>query len=466
MSNNQHDPSTSNIENQTKDPLQHEVASTQQPSVSTSLNSQRRETEQLEVMQFLEMEDVLSKMDKQIEFNHSTLPQQQQQTFNNTSSQNNSHRHSKTVQQQENQTTIPIQKVIQSKTEDTCYQHVASLLVNLNDIKVSFDIMLGSSLSKQRLLSEVNSTMKVVSKELDALILDIPSYNKVNNLSRESIIPMLRKNFNDFQTVQTIMFNNVVNNVKDFNFYKFNYLTQLQILVNSLGDPLIIADRAAYNEDVYMNYSAGVNLILVSITLLIIVPVMVIVLIITIGRDNLFMDKLKKADAHVIIEVMEDDRLHILFKEFCKLNNQYSKVLFLEKVMLYKEQCEKVYDLHDQIESLSDVSGGEASKSLSHEVDILEAKKFELAFEIITEFLDNDSESFLGVKLLGGKRDIEKVKKTFDEKSMNLPDKLFKSLQTNVAVYLLQTHKLFQAQQRRNREERKKNRLLKLQKHK
>ncbi|EFC45574.1 predicted protein [Naegleria gruberi] len=341
---------------------------------------------------------------------------------------------------------------LQTNTENKTFNNFTKVTKNLIRLNAYYTILMESKLD-ELLIEEINETMIDVKVDYNKLLIDIPYYGNTAQYSRSRVVTILNRNFKSLESNHNYIYNEIiVNNYTDTKFFYSNYHPSLVNFTQSLDLALILADKAASNEDEYMNINAIIDLSLVGFVLIIIIPSIGLILIKSAVNDNKFMEKLQKADARIVIETIADPRYQSYFKELCKEHNQLSKYLFMERVQLFNEICQRVFTLQDEIEEGVNL---EMSKKMLIEIDDLEAKKFELSFELITEYLDLGSDTFLGFRLVGRKRSIEKIKKIFDTQSMNLPENLFKNIQSNVSLNLLPIYKLFKSNQQRKRNERK-----------
>ncbi|EFC45575.1 predicted protein [Naegleria gruberi] len=343
--------------------------------------------------------------------------------------------------------------ILETNTENKTFNHTTQLSKNLIRLNTYYKIIMESEIV-ELLVEEINETMIDVTSDYHLLLRDVPYTGNTDKYSRASVITRIGDYFNILESNHFHLYNQVIeNNYTDTKFFYSNYHPSLVNFTQSLDLALILADKAASNEDEYMNLNAIIDLVLSVFVLIIIIPSTAILLIKSAVNDNKFLEKLKKADARVVIETIADIRLQNEFKELCKEHNQLSKYLFMERVQSFNEICQRVFALQDEIEEGVNL---EMSKKMLIEIDQLESKKFELSFELITEYLDLGSDTFLGYPLIGGKKAAEKIKKIFDTQSVHLPENLFKNVQSNVSLNLLPIYKLCKSNQQRKRNQRMK----------
>ncbi|KAL9646225.1 hypothetical protein ABK040_008098 [Willaertia magna] len=220
----------------------------------------------------------------------------------------------------------------------------------------------------------------------------------------------------------------------------------------------VLSGLLAYSLDLsrskqsYLLIASSINLGVIAVSLLIVVPVIITVFLLTINRDHVNLERLKKANAIMLIDTMSDSKLRELFKKHCEEEHSTENFLFLEKVQYYKQFCEKYLEKDDSSESTTSGQNSSSNNSSSNKSKMkknaseqdfqeIEKKKYELAFEIYTDFLDLRGETPINVnasKAENVKRHID----NFTELSY-LPESLFDTLEQEVAILMLDTHHRF-----------------------
>ena len=158
------------------------------------------------------------------------------------------------------------------------------------------------------------------------------------------------------------------------------------------------------------------------------------------------------------MDTFRDDKLRNLFKNHCKQEMSLDNFLLLDKITDYKCLCEKSFDiqvyLYDSDLSLSDgvseaSSATETKKKKKKkgytEKDLaeIEKKKYEIAFEIFTDFLDVHGEKSVNINKQVG----DKVKQQLDffatGQNEHLGDQLFDGVESEICILMLDTHHRF-----------------------
>ncbi|EFC35753.1 predicted protein [Naegleria gruberi] len=165
---------------------------------------------------------------------------------------------------------------------------------------------------------------------------------------------------------------------------------------------------------------------------------------------------------------MRDNKLRKLFRDHCKQEMSLDNYLLLDKITDYKILCEKSFEiqvfLYDDMspnshsDSLSD-SGSSAtanSSNLDHqhkkkkkkgytEKDLheIEKKKYEIAFEIYTDFLDINGDKSVNINKSAADRVKEQLDYFASGENEHLTDTLFDNVESEICVLMLDTHHRF-----------------------
>ncbi|KAL9646957.1 hypothetical protein ABK040_013815 [Willaertia magna] len=201
------------------------------------------------------------------------------------------------------------------------------------------------------------------------------------------------------------------------------------------------------------------QLIIIAIALIIVTPIVVAIFLFAINRDDMNLLKLKRANAIMLMDTMADDHLRNLFKQHCEQEKSSENYNLLEKIHDYKALSERSLELQYKLfddttsESASTVSGTDSTnssnkevktkKQLEKEYNEVEAKKYEVAFEIYTDYLDINGEHAVNIS----KSLAEAVKDQLDQYNAknieSLPETLFTYLEKEVCIIMLDTHQRF-----------------------
>ncbi|EFC41533.1 predicted protein [Naegleria gruberi] len=209
------------------------------------------------------------------------------------------------------------------------------------------------------------------------------------------------------------------------------------------------------------------QLIIVCVSIVIVIPVVIMSLAFSMNSDNANNKRLKKANAYMLMDTMRDNKLRKLFKEYCKQEMSLENYLLLDKITDYKILCEKSFEiqvfLYDDQEltvafsdaisdtgststSMSSDSQGKKKKKKGYtERDLIEIekKKYEVAFEIFTDFLDVNGDKSVNIN----KHAADKVKTQLDlfasGENEHLSDMIFDPVEGEVCILMLDTHHRF-----------------------
>ena len=225
-----------------------------------------------------------------------------------------------------------------------------------------------------------------------------------------------------------------------------------------------------------------VQLIVIVVSLVIVLPIIIFVFSYAINRDSLYMEKIRRANAIMLMDTMEDDNLRALFKLHCEKEKSIENFLLLEKIQYYRSLCDRSIELQMKLfgesnvvsDVSSDISGdsqpqttvttmggasitsataghsgqsGQSKKKkespLEREYSDVESKKYEVAFEIFTDFMEVGGDMAVNIS----QSLTESVKNTLDrynDKQIDtLPEDMFNMLEKETCVVMLDTHHRF-----------------------
>ncbi|EFC45610.1 predicted protein [Naegleria gruberi] len=239
------------------------------------------------------------------------------------------------------------------------------------------------------------------------------------------------------------------------------YLTGYQEEVQSFIN--YAEDMKSDNEKMDLT-TTTVSLIVICISLVIVIPILLAFMILSLRKDDTKEKQLRQVKKYMIMDTINDSSLVEKFKEFCKQERSEENFVLLEKINEYKKLCEKsfdiqvvLYDTGDAL-SISDVvsdttasSQDESTKKKNKhkkgftEKDLqdIEKKKFEIAFEIYSEFLDIQGDHAVNIS----KQFADVVKLSLDSfaKGENeyMPETLFESIEYEMCLLMMDTHHRF-----------------------
>ncbi|KAL9656087.1 hypothetical protein ABK040_007705 [Willaertia magna] len=221
-----------------------------------------------------------------------------------------------------------------------------------------------------------------------------------------------------------------------------------------------------------------VSLIIIAIAILAFLPAVVMIFAFAINRDSMYNDRWKKANALLLIDTLNNDRLRHLFKNYCKQEHSVENYCFLEEIQEYKTMCDEIVELQMKFFDDSTTSGSEinniemkhsssASTSTStvvtdihveikkdktnskipnvseQDLEELENRKYEKALNIYKKYLTMEGEMTINIS----KHLVTPIKERldmFEKKSLSmLPEDLFKNLESEISIVMLDTHQRF-----------------------
>ncbi|EFC43416.1 predicted protein [Naegleria gruberi] len=203
-----------------------------------------------------------------------------------------------------------------------------------------------------------------------------------------------------------------------------------------------------------------VQLIVIAVSLFVILPIIVFVFTYAINRDSLYLEKIRRANAVMLMDTMEDDGLRTLFKIHCEKEKSTENFLLLEKIHYYRSLCERSIDLQmrlfgesnvqsDVSSEISGVSGDSAHSGkkklspLEKEYAEVEAKKYEVAFEIFTEFLEVTGDMAVNISHVLTDAVKDKLDSYNDKQIETLPEDMFNILEKETCLVMMDTHHRF-----------------------
>lgn len=201
-----------------------------------------------------------------------------------------------------------------------------------------------------------------------------------------------------------------------------------------------------------------VQLIVIAVSLFVILPIIVFVFTYAINRDSLYLEKIRRANAIMLMDTMEDDGLRALFRIHCEKEKSIENFLLLEKIQYYRSLCERSLDLQMRLfgdnnvlsDVSSDISGDSAHSAkkkkdspLEREYAEVEAKKYEVAFEIFTEFLEVTGDMAVNISHVLTDSVKDKLDRFNDKQIETLPEDMFNILEKETCLVMMDTHHRF-----------------------
>ncbi|EFC43058.1 predicted protein [Naegleria gruberi] len=330
------------------------------------------------------------------------------------------------------------------------------------------------------------------------------NYSKVNDELTENMLQKIpqsisqqyRNNLQGIVNYLTDTDSQAVSNIRDGNFTE---------AVRLLTSATYIARRNTFRtaQDVVLDYVLAsqeqvskitnamsiTSLSIICLAVVVTVPVIIFVFGLAIRSDSNNVQKLREALAVDISHTMNNDRLRNLFKNHCKKEFNSENFEFLEKVQQYKRLCEYqielVQTLSEETESsnslgsvsfeLSEVSNNatpstisvvdQSSKSntslsvgqpttkrkknlsttqeLETELEVVEAKKFQLAQEIYEEFLNVNGPKSVNIDKKSTHDVLFQIELYKNRQISSLPDDLFDFLEKEIEIVMLDSHYRF-----------------------
>ena len=297
---------------------------------------------------------------------------------------------------------------------------------------------------------------------LNVLLVSVPDnivYSKRHNISREdvrsrkavkvelSVVDMVRAS-NYTQAINTL----------DSSLYQY-YLAGYPEEVQPVLDYVINMQNMIGDEDLATTL---LSLIILVVSMVIVIPVLVAYIALSVRKDTTKEKQLRQVKKYMLMDTINDPALSEKFKEFCKIERSEENFLLLEKISDYKKLCERSFEIQvflydtdilsgsDQFSETTTSSNEDASKKKKGkkgftEKDLydIEKKKFEIAFEIHTDFLDVRGERSVNTS----KQIADNVKQSLDYfakgENESLPENLFEIVECEMCVLMMDTHHRF-----------------------
>ncbi|EFC42593.1 predicted protein [Naegleria gruberi] len=237
-------------------------------------------------------------------------------------------------------------------------------------------------------------------------------------------------------------------------------LTGYEEEVQSIID--YVADLKYSNAEMDLA-TTTVALIIICISLAIVIPVLIVFVLLSVQKDNSKEKQLRQVKKYMIMDTINDPSVVEKFKDFCKQERSEENFALLEKINEYKKLCERSFDIQvflfdtdvlsssDQFSETTTSSTEDASKKKNKakkgytEKDLMEIekKKFEIAFEIYSEFLDVRGDRSVNIS----KAFADNVKQHLDYfakgENESIPESLFDSVEYEMCVLMMDTHHRF-----------------------
>ena len=231
--------------------------------------------------------------------------------------------------------------------------------------------------------------------------------------------------------------------------YLAGYDSEFQIMVDYVQS----AKKQAQNVSVVM---VTVSLAVILFSLVLVVPVIISSFVVSIKKDESVNRKLNQARTFLLIDTMQHAKMRQLFRKHCETELSLENFQLLEKITDYKMYCERSFEIQEYLyessersDTISDISAENKKKGYAkkkfNEKDLLECekKKYEIAFEIYSEFLDVRGEKSVNLN----KQITEKVKQHLDlfatGQNEHLIDSLFEQVEAETCIVMLDSHHRF-----------------------
>ncbi|EFC47143.1 hypothetical protein NAEGRDRAFT_57445 [Naegleria gruberi] len=286
------------------------------------------------------------------------------------------------------------------------------------------------------------------------------------------------------------------NFAKAIELYKSFEFTNARDVFRVEQDKLMTYVTDTQTRNNYLAFVASTtSLVIISVAVVVTLPIILFVFGFAIKKDAINNRNLKRAQAMELMDVMNNDKLRILFQKHCKKEFNSENFEFLEHVQIYRRMCEHqielVQMLSDGESSASSITNSSVPSSLSgahgsenhsnsniemneqssrskssndkttssekkkktgppktisemeNELDTIEVKKSQLASEIYLTFLDVTGAKAVNVNTSS----IESVKMELDAYSNHqihsLSEDLFDYLEKEISIVMLDTHMRF-----------------------
>jgi len=262
----------------------------------------------------------------------------------------------------------------------------------------------------------------------------------------------------------------LLNSSSTFNSGKalYNSASVQEMLRNWTRDYYIfLEDVSTYGlvKDNYVQQSNIACLVLVIISLAIIIPSVIAIFVFTLKKENVSNKKLQKVNAGMVVNTMEHPVLREMFRKYCDQTGLTSVFSAIEKIQLYRELCSKSFEIYVKVFD-SEKSGEQrvakdSKKRLFKNITYTEKDlrtvqklKLEVAFEILTDYLDAESEFAVPVNM----NHTDEIYRVMDELHLThhmdkshdfetfeqlLRDDLFEGVEKDLVDFLARPHASF-----------------------
>ena len=200
------------------------------------------------------------------------------------------------------------------------------------------------------------------------------------------------------------------------------YSANKTLFIDGLTSLLDFVENSEVQRNIELIALSSTQFTVISFSLVVILPILITVFAFAINRDSLYVDKIRKANAIMLLDTMDDEGLRKLFRVYCEQEKCLDHFMLLEKIQYFRILCEKSVD-EDGLK--------------------VEVQKYEVAFEIFTDFMEEGAEMNLNIP----KPITETVKQTLDmynnKEIEMLPVDLFQLLEHEVCSILSLFHNKF-----------------------
>ena len=299
---------------------------------------------------------------------------------------------------------------------------------------------------------------------LNVLLVSVPEdvvYSKRNNMSREDVRSRkaVKEELSVIEMVRSSNYSQAIT-ILDSPLYQY-YLAGYPEEIQPVLDYVINMQAVVAEEDLGTTLA---SLIILVVSIVIVVPVLIAYIVLSVRKDTTKEKQLRQVRKYMLMDTINDSALCEKFKEFCKIERSEENFAVLEKINDYKKLCEKSFDIQvflfdtdilsgsDQFsETTTTTSNEDSSKKKKNikkgftEKDLsdIEKRKFEIAFEIHTDFLDVRGERSVNTS----KQVADNVKQFLDYfakgENESLPENLFEIVETEMCVLMMDTHRRF-----------------------
>ncbi|EFC42751.1 predicted protein [Naegleria gruberi] len=302
-------------------------------------------------------------------------------------------------------------------------------------------------------------------KSINSLYIVVPS----------EVIPYIRMNISREETMSRRAVKSelaALELVKTFNYSGAKFILDSDnynyLLTGYSSEVQPVLDYAQAVSDGYANADLAVtttSLVVIAVSMAIVIPIMIVFVCLSVTKDTSKEKQLRQVRKYLLIDTINDSVLCEKFKEFCKLERSEENFAVLEKINDYKKLCQRSFDIQVVLYDNDELSGSDMvsdtttssnettdskkkkNKKGFTEKDLfeIEKKKFELAFEVFTDYLDVRGDHSININ----KNLADKVKQFLDffakGENESLPESLFDAIETDVSILMMDTHHRFKA---------------------